>query len=203
MPTVLQTNRVTSGERRKQTAGKQGFSYWLLAGSEYRNGHRVPALRKHSAHLHTHLVFPASGNHLDVPFPSFRFPFRSPEPQYPPPDHPGGAGSKTIGRKPITHTKPLRSLSFYVCCVPPTYDTHTCFRFPLLLSRLPCIKYTGLRLRLFDYPFSDSWCTNLWNPAPDFLEFTLFRFDGITITRQTTVRTPRSRTPERRSRPEP
>ena len=106
------------------------------------NGPRVPALRTQSAHLHTHTVFPAPRNHLDVPFSLPRFFPLATEPQYPQPDHPGGAGSKTIGRKPITHTKPLRFLSFYVCCVPPTYDTHTCIRFPLLLSRLPCITRT-------------------------------------------------------------
>ena len=40
-----------------------------------------------------------------------------------------------------------------------------------------------LCLRLFDYSFSESWCTELWNPASDFLEFTLFRFDELTLIR--------------------
>ena len=47
----------------------------------------------------------------------FCFPFGRPNPKYPPPDHPGGAGSKTIGRNPITHTKVSFAPFFFVCFV--------------------------------------------------------------------------------------
>ena len=85
----------------------------------------------HRAHTHTHTHrFPSAqespGRSLSL-FPVFPL---ATEPQYPPPDHPGGAGSETIGRNPITHTKPLLSPFFCVCCVPPTHHTHTCIRFP-------------------------------------------------------------------------
>ena len=74
----------------------------------------------HRAHTYTHTpLFPRPGITwtLLLSFPVF--PFGHPNPKYPPPDHPGGAGSKTIGRKPITHTKLSHFPSFYVCCVPP------------------------------------------------------------------------------------
>ena len=61
--------------------------------------------------------------------PSFGSPFGRPNPKYPPPDHPDGAGSKPIGRKPITGTEVLFSPFFCVRFVPPTYLTHTCIRF--------------------------------------------------------------------------
>ena len=51
--------------------------------------------------------------------PSFGFPFGRPNPKYTPPDHPGGAGSKPIGRKPITCTKAPFFPFFFVCFVPP------------------------------------------------------------------------------------
>ena len=96
----------------------------------------------HRAHTYTHIPLSRAqespGRALSL---SRFFPLAS-EPQYQPLDHPGGAGSETIGRKPITHTKLLLFPPFYVCCVPPTHRTHTCTRFPLLLSRLPCIQST-------------------------------------------------------------
>ena len=58
-------------------------------------------------------------------------------------------GSKAIGRNPITQTKLLLSPFFCVCCVPPTHRTHTCIRFPLLLSRFPRIKLTLVRVCVF------------------------------------------------------
>ena len=84
----------------------------------------------HRAHTYTHTPFfrrqGITWTNLS-PFPGF--PFGHPNPKYPPPDHQGGVGSKTIGRKPITHTKVLFSTFFFVCCVPPTYHTHKCIRF--------------------------------------------------------------------------
>ena len=50
--------------------------------------------------------------------PSFGFPFGRANPKYLPPDHPGGAGSCTIGRTPIECTKALRFPFFFVCSVP-------------------------------------------------------------------------------------
>ena len=109
----------------------------------------------HRAHTYTHTPFPQRpGITWTSPLTYPVFSLWSPEPQYPPPDHPDGAGSETIGRKPITHTKVLLFPSFYVCCVPPTYDTHTCIRLPLLLSRLPCSLITCLRVCVFSIALS-------------------------------------------------
>ena len=77
-------------------------------------------MRTQSAHLHTHTPFsqrPGITWTSCSPFPGF--PFGRPNPKYPPPDHPGGAGSKTIDRNPITCTKVLLSPFFFGCSVPP------------------------------------------------------------------------------------
>ena len=71
-------------------------------------------------------------------------------------------------------------------CVASPNTPHT-YLHPLSLSlwlkRLPHNSLRTLALRLFESPFSESWCTELWNPASDFLEFTLFRFDESTLIR--------------------
>ena len=70
------------------------------------------------------------------------------------------------------------------CVAYPRHTTHIrAFAFPSCYHDCPEHDHLLLCLRLFDYPFSDSWCPNLWNPAPDFLEFTLFRFDELTVIR--------------------
>ena len=142
-------------------------------------GHRAHT----HTHTHTHTVFPAPRNHLDVPFSLSRFSPLATEPQDPPPDHPGGAGSKTIGRKPITHKTSHFPVLPRVLRTPDAPHTYLYSLSPLAITIALYRCYTGLRLRLFDLPFSDSWCTNPWNPAPEFLEFTLFRFDELTLTR--------------------
>ena len=152
---------------------------------------------------HTHR-FPSAQEPPGRPLLSFPvFPLWSPEPQFPPPDHPDGAGSKTIGRKPITHTKLLLSrTSTRVAC--PRHTTHIrAFAFHSCYYDCPVLTDSLSCLRLFDYPFSESWCTEPWNPASDFLEFTLVRFDELTLIRKSRVRTPRTRTPETETRPAP
>ena len=81
----------------------------------------------HTGHTHTHTHrFPmrpeitwTSRSH------SFGSTFGRTNPKHPPPDHPGGAGSCTITRKPTGCTKvPLFSF-FFVCFVPLAYHTHT------------------------------------------------------------------------------
>ena len=140
----------------------------------------------HRAHTYTHTLFSQRPGTTWTPpslFPGFSL--WSLEPQYSPPDHPDGAGSKTIGRKPITHTKvlpfPVLLRVLRTLDTPHTY-VHS-LSISLLLLRLPRTADTLLVVRLFDYPFSESWCTELWNPASDFLEFTLFRFDELTLIR--------------------
>ena len=108
----------------------------------------------HRAHTYTHTVPPRQGTTWTFPLSFSVFPLWSPEPQFPPPDHPDGAGSKTIGRKPITHTKLPLSPFFCVCCVPPTHHTHTCIPFPLLLSRLPHKQITCFRVCVFSITLS-------------------------------------------------
>ena len=84
----------------------------------------------HKVHTYTHTPFPQRPGITWTslsPFPGF--PFGRLNPKYPPPDHPGGASSKPIGRKPITHTKVLFSPFFVVSCVPLTHHAHTCIRF--------------------------------------------------------------------------
>ena len=106
----------------------------------------------HRAHTYTHTPFsqrPGITWTFPLPFPVF--PFGRPNPKYPPPDHPGGAGSKPIGRKPITHTKAPFSQFLFVCFVPTTHRTHTCNRFPfhsgyhdcpVLTVHLPCCVFS-------------------------------------------------------------
>ena len=110
----------------------------------------------HRAHTYTHIpLFPRPGITWTFPLSSPVFPFGQPNPKYPPPDHPGGAGSKTIGRKPITHTKLLPFPFFCVCCVPPTHRTHTCFRFPSCYHDCPETHLHWFAFASFRSPFSD------------------------------------------------
>ena len=136
----------------------------------------------HRAHTYTHTpLFPRPGTSWTFPLSFPVFPLWPPNPSTRRRITRAARVRKPSAENPITHTKLLTFPPFYVCCVPPTYDTHTCFLFPLLLSRLPCNTRTlGLCLRLFEIPFPSSWCTNLWNPAPEFTGLTLFRFGELT-----------------------
>ena len=150
------------GNRDSKSGKRMHVCVWCVGGTQHtqKNGKRLISVPRetalgsppcgHRAHTYTHTPFPQRpGTTWTSPSLFLGSSLWSLEPQYPPPDHPGGAGSKTIGRKPITHTKLLFFPSFYVCCVPPTYDTHTCIRFPLLLSRLPCTTSTLVRVCVF------------------------------------------------------
>ena len=75
------------------------------------------------------------------------------------------------------------SLFLRVLCTPNIRHTYVHSLSPLAITIALLHCYTGLCLRLFEIPFSTSWCTDLWNPAPEIPGFTLFRFSGITITR--------------------
>ena len=135
--------------------------------------------------------------------PSLGFTFGRPNPKYPPPDHPDGAGSKTIGRKPIACREVPFFQFFFVRFVPPTYHTHTCTRFLFhsCYHDCPGPRATHWCLRFFDFIFPNSWCNRTWNPASDFLGFTLFCFSGITAIRLFKVRTPRTKASETETRP--
>ena len=138
----------------------------------------------HRAHTYTHTAFPAPRNHLDVPFSLSRFfPLvaRTPVPAA---GSPGRRGFENH-RPKTDHTYKLLlfTVLLRVLRTPDTPHTYLHSLSPLAITiaryhdqLLPC-------LRLFDYHFSESWCTELWNPAPDFLEFTLFRFDELTLIR--------------------
>ena len=153
---------------------------------------------------HTHTVFPAPRNHLDVPFSLSRFfPLIARTP-LPAAGSPGRRGFENHRPKTDHTYKLLLSPFFCVCCVPPTtLHTYVHSLSPLAITIATYTDHLLPCLRLLDYPFSESWCTELWNPAPDFLEFTLFRFDELTLIRQSRVRTPRTRTPETETRPAP
>ena len=155
-------------------------------------------MRTQITHLHTHTVFPAPRDHLDVPVTLSRFPLWSPEPQVPAAGSPWRRGFENH-RPKTDHT--YRSSLFHVFLrVLRTPDTPHTYLYPLSLSswlkRLPRNSSCTLALRLFESPFSESWCTEVWNPASDFPGLTLFRFNVITVIRQSKVRTPRTRTPE-------
>ena len=137
-----------------------------------------PPFGTHSAHLQTHTVFPCVLESPGRPALFLRFLPWPPEPQVPATGSPGWRGFVPHRPKPDhTYRSPLFPFCF-VCFVPPTYHTHTCTRFLFLSCYYDCPvpDYVHFRLRLFDYHFSGSWCTRTWNPAPDFLEFTLFCF---------------------------
>ena len=82
-----------------------------------------PRALEPTGHTYIHTPFSrASGVLLDVPSPFFQFPLCAPEPKYPLQDHPGGAGSSTIGRKPIICAEVLR-FPIFLCS--PDVSTHT------------------------------------------------------------------------------
>ena len=145
--------------------------------------HSGPALRTQSAHLHTHRS-PAPRNHLDVPslFPGFSpLVARTPVPAA---RSPGRRGFENHRPKTDhTHkTSPFPVLP-HVLRTPGTPHTYVHSLASLAITIAPYLTDLLPCLRLFEYPFSESWCTEPWNPAPDFLEFTLFRFDELTLVR--------------------
>ena len=128
--------------------------------------------------------FPAPRNHLDVPslFPGFSL--WSPEPQVPAAGSPGRRGFENHQPKNRSHIQNFSVNPLSTCVVYPQHTTHIlAFAFPSCYHDCPVHLYTGSCLRLFDLPFPISWCTELWNPAPEFPGLTLFRFGGFTLIR--------------------
>ena len=138
----------------------------------------------HRAHTYTHTTFSAPRNHFDVPsiFPGFSL--WPPEPQVPASGSPGRRGFENH-RPKTDHTYKTSPFSLFlrVLCTPNIRHTYVHSLSPLAITIAPYIDHLLPCLRLFDYPFSESWCTEPWNPAPDFHEFTLFRFDELTLIR--------------------
>ena len=129
----------------------------------------------HRAHTYTHTPFyQRPGITWTSPslFPGFSL--WSPEPQVPAAGSPGRRGFENH-RPKTDHTYKTSPFSLFlrVLCTPNIRHTYVHSLSPLAITIALFHLYTGLCLHLFDYPFSDSWCKNLWNPAPDFLEFTL------------------------------
>ena len=88
------------------------------------------------AHTYTHTPFSQRpGITWTSCSPFTGFPFGSPNPKYPPPDHPGGAGSCTIGRNPILRTEVHFSRS-HSCVLYPRHTTHLpAFALPFTLAK--------------------------------------------------------------------
>ena len=133
----------------------------------------------HTARTCIHTPFsPASGNHLDVPLSSFRFPLWSPEPQVPATGSHGRRGFGTHRPKTdcMYRSPPFPVLLRAFC----THDTpHTyvhSLSLTLLQSRLPRTLRSLLCLRLFEFPFPISWCNRTPYAAPELPGFTLFCF---------------------------
>ena len=82
-----------------------------------------------------------------------------------------------------THKTSPFSVLPRVLRTPDTPHTYLHSLFPLAITIAPYTDCSLPCLRLFDYPFSESWCTEPWNPASYFLEFTLFRFGDATLIR--------------------
>ena len=139
----------------------------------------------HRAHTYTHTHrFPRPGITWTDLSSFLGFPLWSPEPQVPAAGSPGRRGFENH-RPKTDHT--YKTFPFPVLLrVLRTPDTPHTYLHSLSPLAITIALYTStllLCLRLFDYPFSESWCTELWNPASDFLEFTLFRFDELTLIR--------------------
>ena len=116
-------------------------------------------------HTPTHTPF-SQRQGITWTFPSLfsGFPFGRPNPKYPPPDHPGGAGSKTIGRNPIIHTKVPFHPFLFVRFVPPTYHTHTCTHFLFHSCYYDCpVPIVHTCVASFRFPLSRF---SLWLPEP-------------------------------------
>ena len=128
--------------------------------------------------------FSAPRNHLDVPSLSPGFSLWSPEPQVPAAGSPGRRGFENH-RPKTDHTYKTSPFSLFlrVLCTPNIRHTYTLSLSSLAITIAPYPIYTGLCLRLFEIPFPISWCTNLWNPAPELPGLTLFRFNFVTLIR--------------------
>ena len=114
-------------------------------------------------------------------FPVFPFGHRTPVPAA---GSPGRRGFENH-RPKTDHTYETSPFSLFlrVLCTPNIRHTYVHSLSPLAITIALYHSYTGLCLRLFDLPFPTSWCTNLWNPAPEFPGFTLFRFGELTLIR--------------------
>ena len=132
----------------------------------------------HRAQTYTHIPFSLRpGITWTSSSPSFGFHFGRPNPKDPTPDHPGGAGSKPIGRKSITCTKAPFSRSSS-CVLYPRHTTHIrapAFSFTLATT-IAHTDRTHFKLRLFDFPFPNTWCNRTPHPASELLGFALFSF---------------------------
>ena len=133
---------------------------------------------------HTHPLFPRPGitwTPLLHSSPVFPFGHRTPVPAA---GSPGRRGFENHRPKTRSHIQNFSLFPLSTCVVYPQHTTHIrALASPLAITIALYLTYTRSCFRLFDYPFSDSWCKNLWNPAPDFLEFTLYRFGELTIIR--------------------
>ena len=133
----------------------------------------------HTARTYKHTLFShAPRNHLDVPLSFFRFTLWSPEPQVPATGSPGWRGFGT--HRPKTDHMYRSSLfpvllrAFCTPDIPHTY-VHP-LSLSLLLLRLPRTLLVHLCLRLFDFPFPNSWCNRTQYHAFESPGFTLFCF---------------------------
>ena len=138
----------------------------------------------HRAHTYTHTPFSQRpGITWTSPslFPGFPFGHRTPVP---------AAGSP--GRRGFENHRPKTDHTYKtspfpvllrVLCTPDTAHTYLLSLSTLAITIALYHSYTGLCLRLSDLPFPTSWCTELWNPAPEFPGFTLFRFGELTLIR--------------------
>ena len=133
----------------------------------------------HTAHTYTHRQFSrASGNHLNVPFPFLRFLLWPPEPQVPATGSPWWRGFENHRPKtdPMYRSSPFPVI-FRAFCTPNIPHTYMHpLSLSLLLLRLPRTVGSTLVLRLFDFPFPNSWCNRTPYSASHFPGFTLFRF---------------------------